>query len=102
MSGEVKVSRSGNRSKFKKKDGLLYREFRLSARPRDVTDQLIVPQKFRTQVLVLAHESIMGGHLGTSKTADKLLISFDQVCKPMCSGSVGPATPVRGEYRKEE
>ena len=76
LSGEVKVSRSGNRSKFKKKDGLLYREFRLSARPRDVTDQLIVPQKFRTQVLVLAHESIMGGHLGTSKTADKLLSNF--------------------------
>ncbi|XP_072174277.1 uncharacterized protein [Diadema setosum] len=76
-SGEVKESRNGNTSKFKVKNGLMYREFHCISRgANDISDQLIVPEKFRRQILKLAHESIMGGHLGANKTADKILINF--------------------------
>ena len=44
-SGDVKTSRNGNQSQFRKKQGPLYREFRPAG--GEVTFQLIVPRKFR-------------------------------------------------------
>nr|XP_034327265.1 uncharacterized protein LOC117689714 [Crassostrea gigas]XP_034327266.1 uncharacterized protein LOC117689714 [Crassostrea gigas] len=38
--------------------------------------QLIVPKKFRTKVLALAHEAPMSGHLGISRTIDRVLAEF--------------------------
>lgn len=38
--------------------------------------QLIVPKKFRPKVLALAHESLMSGHLGTSRTTGRVLTEF--------------------------
>nr|XP_054755693.1 uncharacterized protein LOC129261667 [Lytechinus pictus] len=73
---EVKVSRNGNKSSFKMLNGVLYREFQDSRAAADVNTQLIVPQPFRKQVLKLAHESVMGGHLGASKTGDRILANF--------------------------
>lgn len=58
-SAEVRMSRSGNRSQFKMKNDLLYREFRDSRAGADITSQLIVPRPLREQVLKLAHGSIM-------------------------------------------
>ncbi|XP_063970498.1 uncharacterized protein LOC135157721 [Lytechinus pictus] len=73
---EVKVSRNGNKSSFKMLNGVLYREFQDSRAAADVNTQLIVPQPLRKQVLKLAHESVMGGHLGASKTGDRILANF--------------------------
>ena len=38
--------------------------------------QQIVPVGYRDTVLKLAHESVMGGHLATQKSADKILTQF--------------------------
>ena len=77
MSGTVKESRNGSKSKFKFKHGLLYREFcSMTRNSEDKIDQLVVPEKLRKNILKLAHESIMGGHLGSNKTSDKILAHF--------------------------
>ncbi|KAL8582542.1 hypothetical protein ACOMHN_046263 [Nucella lapillus] len=41
-----------------------------------VTSQLVVPVCFRETVMSVGHESLMAGHLGISKTADRVLSSF--------------------------
>ena len=38
--------------------------------------QLVVPVKFRSEVLRLGHASILAGHLGIKKTTDRILINF--------------------------
>ena len=76
-SGDSKTSRNGSQSSFLVKDGLLYREFKTGfGDVGDVTYQLVVPRKFRRQVLRLAHESILAGHLGAHKTAERILQNF--------------------------
>ena len=42
--------------------------------------QLLVPQKLRTKVLKLAHETLLGGHLGIQKTLDRVMSSFYWPC----------------------
>lgn len=73
-SGVFKTTRKGNRSLFRRKQGLLYREFQSAS--GDVTHQLVVPCKFRGQILRLAHECLLGGHLGSHKTAERILQNF--------------------------
>ena len=74
VSGVLKTTRNGNRSLFRRKQGLLYREFQSAS--GDVTHQLVVPCKFRGQILRLAHECLLGGHLGSHKTAERILQNF--------------------------
>ncbi|KAJ8050432.1 hypothetical protein HOLleu_03637 [Holothuria leucospilota] len=75
--GTVKTTRFGHFSKFYWSDGLLYREFKS---PKfhfgEPISQLVIPKKFMDYVLRLAHESILGGHLGSKKTFDKLATNF--------------------------
>ena len=76
-SGEIKTSRNGSQSSFLVKNGLLYREFKTGfSDVGDIIYQLVVPRKFRRQVLRLAHESILAGHLGAHKTAERILHNF--------------------------
>ncbi|XP_072164343.1 uncharacterized protein [Diadema setosum] len=76
-SGEEKVSRKGNKTKFVMKGKLMYRKFSSSyADSKDATWQLIVPEKLRRHVLSLAHESLLGGHLATKKTSEKISANF--------------------------
>lgn len=63
----------GGKVTFVYKKGLLYRVFKSE---REVCEQLVVPKCFRGQVLKLAHESVMSGHLGVQRTATKLLHDF--------------------------
>ena len=76
-SGEPKVGKGENSSHFFIKKGLIYRHFRS---PRvesgNTITQLIVPKPQRVLVMKLAHESILGGHQGFKKTADKVLSNF--------------------------
>lgn len=68
---ERKTSPDGKVTWFSK-NGLIYREFK-----GDKTYiQLIVPSKYRNTVMRLAHESIMSGHLATSKTINRILTEF--------------------------
>ena len=73
---EKKTSRQGNTSRFFYKKGILYREYVDSQPGTDTYLQIVVPVKFRQQVLKLAHESILGGHLGVKKTTEKILMHF--------------------------
>lgn len=56
-------------------DGLLWRIF---AQPQERSSwkQLVVPQKFRTDILKHLHEGVTGGHLGQDKTLHKLKERF--------------------------
>ena len=38
--------------------------------------QVLVQEKYRNQLMKLAHEAIVGGHLGAKKTEDHILSSF--------------------------
>ena len=60
-------------AEFLLKKEILYR--RLSENGK-VQDQLVVPNAYREQVMRLGHDCIMSGHLGISKTSDKVLSQF--------------------------
>ena len=38
--------------------------------------QVVVPSELRSKVMALAHDCILGGHLGTKRTVDKVLSNF--------------------------
>ena len=73
--GDIKALKDGGTAKVVLRNGLLYREF---SSPRvsngKVFRQLV--EKYRVQVMQLAHESIMAGHLGVKKTSDRVLAEF--------------------------
>jgi len=76
--GEVKILKDGSSAKiYRKRNSLIFREFfnpRISS--GKVFRQLIVPKKFRDTVMHLAHDSILGGHLATKRTVDRVLSEF--------------------------
>lgn len=67
-----KAPRGRGHAKIINVDGILYR---LLIRDGEV-QQVVVPELWRPQVLQLAHEGLMGGHLGIKKTSDRILSSF--------------------------
>ena len=75
-SGEEKISKGGGRSWFVNKNGLIYRKFKPSSDQDQATSQLVVPMKYRTTVLQLAHETLMAGHFSTKKTSSRILSEF--------------------------
>ena len=76
--GEIKHGKKGSTSKFiLHSDGILYREFQSPVvEYGECIRQVVVPKQYRDQVMKLAHESILGGHQGPKKTADKVLAHF--------------------------
>ncbi|XP_033745582.1 uncharacterized protein LOC117331096 [Pecten maximus] len=76
-SGQVKERQDGSSSKFTVRQGLIYREYKGSAKLQGRTSkQLVVPSQYRGIVLRLAHDSVMAGHLGAKRTADRILLEF--------------------------
>ncbi|KAM7312087.1 uncharacterized protein ISCGN_008992 [Ixodes scapularis] len=59
---------------FPVRDGVLYRHYR--DRSGRTFDQLVVPEKYRADVLRLCHGAGWSGHLGNKKTKDRLLTEF--------------------------
>ena len=55
------------------KGGVLYR---LAKKGKETVKQLLVPKTKREEVLRLAHESLLGGHLGIAKTREKVVRTF--------------------------
>lgn len=74
--GDERTTKQGKSSSFVYKKAILYRRFHDATPGSDVVMQVVVPLKFRNQVLKLAHESILGGHLGNKKTGEKILMHF--------------------------
>ncbi|KAL8605770.1 hypothetical protein ACOMHN_059335 [Nucella lapillus] len=73
--GEKRQEVRGREADFQVKNGLLHRMF-TKTKTGKVTSQLVVPACFRETVMSVGHESLMAGHLGISKTADRVLSSF--------------------------
>ena len=55
----------------------MYREHETSAEKGSVsTTQLVPPTNHREGVMEVAHDSILGGHLGGKKTLDRVTSNF--------------------------
>ncbi|XP_076448667.1 uncharacterized protein LOC143285290 [Babylonia areolata] len=69
------VRRSGKSGKvqFLEKKGILYRQY---SGKEGTYKQVVVPAKYRQELLRLAHESLMGGHLGSKKTLERIWQQF--------------------------
>ena len=74
--GDVKMSKDGSTVRYVQKRGLYYREFKKGDTVGRVYSQLVIPSKLRVEVLKIAHDGIMAGHLGIRKTIDRILNDF--------------------------
>ena len=69
-------SEASDRVYFTWKDGLLFRKWRpKGSEVGDIREreQLVLPKKYRDLVLRLVHDIPLGGHLGITKTKDRIL-----------------------------
>lgn len=59
-------------------DGLLMRKWCANDADGDWSSafQIVVPVEYRAQVLRLAHDHQLAGHLGVTKTYDRILLNF--------------------------
>ena len=72
---DPKIGKDGSVTRFLVEKGILYREYKSTH--ADVNDlQVVLPQSLRSQVMKIAHESLLGGHQGIKKTSDRILMSF--------------------------
>ena len=66
------------------KNGILMRKWRPHDVPADdewaVNHQIVVPNSYRHEILSIAHESPMSGHLGINKTYHKIINHFYWPC----------------------
>lgn len=61
-------------SRFFEKNGILYREFR--GKKGMNVDQIVLPLKYRENLLELSHQAGWSGHLGINKTKARLLSEY--------------------------
>ena len=65
---------------FYSKEGVLMRKWQKAktkiARHVDPVHQIVVPEKYRTNILETAHDNTFAGHLGVEKTKDRILRHF--------------------------
>ena len=76
VSAEVKLAKNGSSVQYIQKKGLYYRQYKAAGNNGREYNQLIVPAKLRGDVLKIAHDGIMSGHLGIRKTTDRILNEF--------------------------
>ena len=71
------VSHRGSSGVFEIRKGLLYRKYQSpKVASGNEISQVVVPTELRSRVMRVAHDSIMGGHLGSGKTSDRILSQF--------------------------
>ena len=74
--GKTKQDNKDTVISFKVKKGLLYRSVSNKHGVQLKQEQLVVPKKYRNDVMKLGHESIMAGHMGISKSTDRIQSNF--------------------------
>ena len=75
--GHKKVTTSGKTTNYFIHKGIMYREFQSpKVEHNHIFHQVVVPLRFRSQVMKLAHESLLGGHQCVQKTTDRVMTSF--------------------------
>ena len=63
--------------KYEVKNSILYRVYNQVRGSTSVkVKQIVVPTPYRKQLMKLAHEIIVGGHMGIRKTSDRITSSF--------------------------
>ncbi len=71
-----RVTPTGEAS-FEVREGILYRIYKKCRGMTWTTiQQIVLPEKKREQCMKLAHDSILGGHMGVQKTLDRILAKF--------------------------
>ena len=100
-------TRGQQRYRMQVKRGLLYR---VCDQPKGNSTvevrQVVVPTKSRGKIMALAHESIVGGHLGAKKTMDKITTSFhwpgiiSNITRFCCSCDICQKTIPKGKVAK--
>ncbi|MCG8078922.1 MAG: hypothetical protein JAY75_22120, partial [Candidatus Thiodiazotropha taylori] len=75
--GEKLKTRGNQIYRYEVRRGILYRIYE-QTRGTTVCEvkQIVVPSVYRKQVMKLAHETIVGGHMGIRKTSDRITASF--------------------------
>ena len=65
---------------YYKKDGILMRKWRPPEVPSEEVwneiHQIVVPVGYRQDIITIAHDDLLSGHLGINKTVDKILKYF--------------------------
>ncbi|XP_041477315.1 uncharacterized protein LOC121425354 [Lytechinus variegatus] len=75
--GEAKTVGKGSKVRYFYKNGLLLREYQSFPQVnRQVYTQLVVPKPYRNQVMRLAHDSALAGHLKAKKTTERIMSQF--------------------------
>jgi transposase InsO family protein len=72
--GSIKTTPRGT-VKYIVENQLLFRVFTHKPDGKQVR-QLVVPKKYRNDVMKVGHETLFAGHLGSRKTADRIMSSF--------------------------
>ena len=76
-SGEILKSGKSNSATFFMQNSLLKRKYSSnSVNMGDPITQIVVPKELRQRILRIAHDGIMSGHLGVSKTRDRIGLHF--------------------------
>ena len=74
---EGRVFKGESESYFEVVDGILFRKYRNPRIARgEWIKQVLLPTSLRRTVMTVAHETIMGGHMGSKKTLDKIQACF--------------------------
>ena len=74
---ELKIGKDGSVAKFLTVNSILYREYQSPhVDGNNPIQQVVLPKKLRSQVMKIAHESLLGGHQGIKKTSDRILMNF--------------------------
>ena len=67
---------AGKTSSFEKNNGIVYRVYHDMALGGATTRQVVLPESLRRYVMLIAHDTITGGHLGIRKTREKITSNF--------------------------
>ena len=63
--------------RYEVRNSILYRSYEQTRGSTSCEKkQIVVPTKYRKQVLKLAHEAIVSGHMGIRQTLDRIISSF--------------------------
>ena len=74
---KMMLGRKGKTVSFEKKNGIIYRIYdNSSCKHGAVLRQVVLPKSLRNHVMTVAHDSIVGGHLGIRKTKERVMSNF--------------------------
>ena len=102
--GKGQRTRPKWKERFYMNKSIMYREYETSAKKGSVsTTPLVLPTNIRKAVMEVAHDSILGGHLGGKKTLDRVTSNFQGLeSLAMSKGTYNRATSVNGRSRLVE